>query len=181
MPPSTCAVWIGHLRDKQAEHLFKLPATQLLGADVDALPEVEPGAAGGYRDIWYEEADDVGYPALRFLQRCDGYGAVRTPARAYRAACSRETRVLVLMGGPDYWSNGMHLNRIEAADGPADESWRNINAIDDLAREIIETDSHLTVAALRGMPGPVACSWHVPPTRCGHATGDPESALQGHG
>ena len=37
------------------------------------------------------------------------------------------------MGGPDFWSNGIHLNVIEAAGGPADESWRNINAIDDVA------------------------------------------------
>ena len=147
------AVWIGHLRDKQAEHVFKLPATQLLGADVNALPEVEPGAAGGYRDIWYEEADDVGYLHFAFYNGAMGTAQCERLLAAYRAACARDTRVLVLMGGPDYWSNGMHLNRIEAADSPADESWRNINAIDDLAREIIETDSHLTVAALQGNAG----------------------------
>jgi putative two-component system hydrogenase maturation factor HypX/HoxX len=45
------------------------------------------------------------------------------------------------------------LNLIEAADSAADESWRNINAIDDLAAEIITTTSHLTVAALRGNAG----------------------------
>ena len=47
----------------------------------------------------------------------------------------------------------MHLNLIEAADSAADESWRNINAIDDLAREIIATESHLTIAALQGNAG----------------------------
>jgi putative two-component system hydrogenase maturation factor HypX/HoxX len=44
----------------------------------------------------------------------------------------------------------MHLHCIEAADSPADASWANINAIDDLARDILTTDSHLTVAALQG-------------------------------
>ena len=58
--------------------------------------------------------------------------------------------MIVLMGGPDFWSNGIHLNCIEAADSPADESWRNINAMDDLAQAIIKTDSHLTIAALQG-------------------------------
>jgi len=57
------------------------------------------------------------------------------------------------MGGPDYWSNGIHLAEIEAATSPADESWRNINAIDDLARDIIETDDRLVVSVLRGNAG----------------------------
>jgi len=58
--------------------------------------------------------------------------------------------VIVLMGGADFWCNGMHLHRIEAADSPADASWRNINAIDDLAHDILTTRTHLTVAALQG-------------------------------
>jgi putative two-component system hydrogenase maturation factor HypX/HoxX len=60
---------------------------------------------------------------------------------------------LVLMGGPDYWSNGMHLGLIEAADSTADESWRNINAIDDLAYDIITTTDRLVISALRGSAG----------------------------
>jgi putative two-component system hydrogenase maturation factor HypX/HoxX len=58
--------------------------------------------------------------------------------------------VIVLMGGSDYFSNGIHLNVIEAAEDPAEESWRNLIAIDDLVREIIETESHLVVSALAG-------------------------------
>ena len=54
------------------------------------------------------------------------------------------------MGGSDFFSNGIHLNVIEAAEDPAAESWRNLHAIDDLVREIIETDSHLVVSALAG-------------------------------
>ena len=57
------------------------------------------------------------------------------------------------MGGPDFWSNGIHLNLIEAARHPADESWRNINAIDDLVRDIVETARQLTIAALCGNAG----------------------------
>ena len=54
------------------------------------------------------------------------------------------------MGGSDFFSNGIHLNVIEAADDPAAESWSNLRAIDDLVREIIETDSHLVLSALAG-------------------------------
>jgi putative two-component system hydrogenase maturation factor HypX/HoxX len=57
------------------------------------------------------------------------------------------------MGGPDFWSNGIHLNLIEASAHPADESWRSINAIDDLVREIIDTDRQLTIAAMQGNAG----------------------------
>ena len=54
------------------------------------------------------------------------------------------------MGGPDFFSNGIHLNVIEAADDPAIESWLNLQAIDEVVREIVETDSHLVVSALAG-------------------------------
>src|SRR5260370_26323265 len=62
----------------------------------------------------------------------------------------RPTKVLVLMGGTDFWSNGIHLNVIEAAADPAQESWRNIHAMNDLVRDIITTGSQLVVAALQG-------------------------------
>ena len=39
---------------------------------------------------------------------------------------------------------------IEASTNPAAEFWRNINAIDDLTFEILNTMSHLVIAGLRG-------------------------------
>jgi len=59
----------------------------------------------------------------------------------------------VLMGGPDFWSNGINLNLIEASPHPAEASWRNINAIDDLVCEIIVTDAQFTMAAMQGNAG----------------------------
>ncbi|MCB1786200.1 MAG: hydrogenase maturation protein [Chromatiaceae bacterium] len=147
------AVWIGHLRDAHAEHPFKLPAARLFEALLGELPVVPGGEDSGYRDIWYEEANEVGYLHFAFYNGAMGTRQCERLREAYSAACARDTRVIVLMGGPDYWSNGMHLNLIEAAASPADESWRNINAIDDLAQAIIETDTHLTVAALQGNAG----------------------------
>jgi putative two-component system hydrogenase maturation factor HypX/HoxX len=44
----------------------------------------------------------------------------------------------------------MHLHCIEAAGSPADASWANINLIDDLTRDIVMTDTHLTIAAMHG-------------------------------
>jgi putative two-component system hydrogenase maturation factor HypX/HoxX len=147
------AVWIGHLRDKHYAHPFKLPATLLLADEIEGLPEIMPEEETGYHDIWYEEVDDVGYLHFPFYNGAMGTEQCVRLRQAYIEACERHTRIIVLMGGPDYWSNGMHLNLIEAADSAADESWRNINAIDDLALEIINTQSHLTIAALQGSVG----------------------------
>ena len=72
---------------------------------------------------------------------------------AFLHARSRPTKVIVLLGGSDFWSNGIHLNTIEASADPAEQSWRNINAMDDLVYEIINTMSHLVIAGLRGNAG----------------------------
>ncbi|EJW15075.1 formyl transferase domain protein [Paenibacillus alvei DSM 29] len=57
------------------------------------------------------------------------------------------------MGGHDFWSNGIHLNTIEHSENPADESWRNINAMNDLILEIISMNSKLVISALQGNAG----------------------------
>jgi len=146
------AIWIGHIKDKQHPHPFKLPTTQVLADEITDLPEVS-AEQGGYRDIWYEEENDVGYIHFPFYNGAMGTAQCAHLLATYMEAIKQETKVIVLMGGPDFWSNGMHLNVIEAAESPADESWRNINAIDDLAEAIIRTDSHLTVSAMQGNAG----------------------------
>lgn len=139
------AVWIGHLRRKQPDAL-KLPAAQVLGAE--SLPE-----AAGYSDIRYEEANGVGYLHFPFHNGAMSADQCERLRTAYIEATRRDSRVIVLMGGPDFWSNGIHLNVIEAADSPAGESWRTINAMNDLTREIVTTRSHLTIAAMQGNGG----------------------------
>jgi putative two-component system hydrogenase maturation factor HypX/HoxX len=75
------------------------------------------------------------------------------PRAAVARARRRPTRVLVLLGGPDYFSNGIHLNVIEAAPDPADAAWRNLNAMNDLVRDLITLEEKLVVAALAGGAG----------------------------
>jgi len=152
------AVWIGHLKRKSEEPALKLPATELLGAHVDNVPELPvplDGTVVGctYRDLWYEEARSVGYLHFPFHNGAMSTSQCMRLASAIRFAKSRPTRVLVLMGGADFWSNGIHLNSIEASPHPADESWANINAIDDVALEILTADRQLTIAAMQGNAG----------------------------
>lgn len=147
------AVWIGHLRDRNSEHSFKLPAVQVLFDEAEALPEIVADGKTGYQEICYEEAGQVGYLWFSFYNGAMSTEQCQLLRAAYIEAKQRDTRMIVLMGGADFWSNGMHLNIIEAADSAADESWRNINAINDLAREIINTRKQLTVAVLQGNAG----------------------------
>ncbi len=141
------AVWIGHAKEDGARQL-KLPASRVFAAEAAALPH-----RASYPTIAYREHAGVGYLAFPFYNGAMGPQACRDLLAAYRQALARPTRVLVLTGGEDFWSNGMHLGLIEAARSPAEESWANINAIDDVVQAIIETQDRLTVAALRGNAG----------------------------
>ncbi|HEY0362181.1 MAG TPA: enoyl-CoA hydratase-related protein [Solirubrobacteraceae bacterium] len=153
------AVWITHLKRREGDSAFKLPATralELAGAAVDA-PDVPIAvdaalpAEHTFREIVYEEHAAVGYLHFDFYNGAMSTEQCRRLRDAYLFARSRrETKVLVLMGGADFFSNGIHLNVIEAADDPAIESWLNLQAIDDVVREIVETDTHLVVSALAG-------------------------------
>ena len=153
------AVWIGHV--KRAEG-FKLPATLAFASECPAVPEVP--LAGWFaadhatwQDIRYEEASEIGFLHFDFYNGAMGVRQCERLTEAFRWAATRPTRLIVLMGGRDFWSNGIHLNLIEAAESPADESWANINAIDDLAETILRCESHLTVAALGGNAGAGGC------------------------
>ncbi len=155
------AVWITHLKraGTPTERQLKLPATRALAlADVDLdVPEVAVAvrarlpAGHTYRDISYEEHRSVGYLRFDFYNGAMSTEQCRRLREAYVAARSRpQTKVIVLVGGDDYFSNGIHLNLIEAAEDPARESWQNLNAIDDVVSEIIHTDSHQVISALGG-------------------------------
>ena len=153
------AVWIGHVRRPDG---FKLPATRAFAAECVTVPELPLAGWLGedyptWQDIRYEEAADVGCLHFDFYNGAMGTRQCQRLVEAFRWALSRPTRTLVLMGGSDFWSNGIHLNLIEAAASPADESWANINAIDDLAEAILRCESHLTVAALGGNAGAGGC------------------------
>jgi putative two-component system hydrogenase maturation factor HypX/HoxX len=155
------AVWITQLRrpDAGTWHHAKLPATraleqagiQLTAPEVGIAVDAETPAADTYREIAYEEREGVGYLRFDFYNGAMSTDQCRRLRDAYaHARKQRQTRAIVLLGGDDYFANGIHLGMIEAAGDPAAESWRNLVAIDDLVADIIETDSHLVISALAG-------------------------------
>lgn len=161
------AVWVTHLRlasPIDGEFAFKLPATYLLGTKllqgVDGQrvvslplePEVLP-AGNTWQEIRYREEGQVGYLHFDFYNGAMDSEQCNRLQQAVAKAKAKPINVLVLMGGRDYWSNGIHLNQIEAAQSPAEESLRNINAINDLCLEVINTPKQLTLVAMQGSAG----------------------------
>lgn len=159
------AVWIGHARPVQtADDLdkpFKLPVGDWFAAQCSVLPELpaplmRPDAEWG--ELRYREEGGVGLLSFDFYNGAMSTSQCRCLREAVAFARARPVRVLVLLGGEDFFSNGIHLNRIEASahradDSAADESWRNINAMDDLAAEILTAADQITISALRGNAG----------------------------
>lgn len=161
-------VWIGQVRLARAcggDSAFKLPATLAFAPEATGLP------------LWAAplERDDEEWAELRYWEQgpvgarvgClsfDFYNGAMSTVQcerllaALREVKQRDTRVLLLLGGRDFFSNGIHLNCIEAAahrplSSAADESWHNINAMNDVAQEIISTTDRLTIAVMRGNAG----------------------------
>ncbi|MGW4892019.1 hydrogenase maturation protein [Kitasatospora sp. NPDC004240] len=152
------AVWIPELRRRRhpdGPTTFKLPAVTALGDALPDLPEVPaplmPAADDPvWSDIRYREDGPVGLLRFAFPGGAMSTGHCRRLLDAYRFALTRPTSVLLLGGGRDFFSNGIHLNVIEAAADPAAESWANINAMDDLVEAVLTTTDRLVVAALGG-------------------------------
>ncbi|RTR37448.1 hydrogenase maturation protein [Shewanella canadensis] len=154
------AVWISHLKRQKIESqaFIKLPATWVLGKAVDTVPELSlkvlpDNKTDTFSEITYSESGSVGYLYFNFHNGAMGTEQCYRLLKAYKAALVRDTRVLVLMGGDDFFSNGIHLNHIEASEDKAESSWLNINAIDDLIKAILETRNKITVAALKNNAG----------------------------
>lgn len=154
------SVWLGHLRaaDPDAGPPVKLPATTLLGRRLRGVPHapLRPGEAGEvitYRQISYRRDGDVGWVSFDFYNGAMSAGHCRRLLAALRHATAQDTRVLVLCGGTEAFSNGIHLNVIEAAADPAGTAWDNIRAINDVCREIITCTRQVVVAAYTGGAG----------------------------
>jgi putative two-component system protein, hydrogenase maturation factor HypX/HoxX len=152
------AIWIRQAKIKTLPQLapIKLPAAlvakHLLTQQAwDALTEV--GQRTSFNDIWVEREGPVAYVHFDFYNGAASTAQCERLVDCLRTVKASDARVLVLMGGDNFFSNGIHLNTIEASADPAEESWRNINAIDDVVREIILSPAHITLAALRNNAG----------------------------
>ncbi|HET9822579.1 MAG TPA: enoyl-CoA hydratase-related protein [Burkholderiaceae bacterium] len=164
------ALWIGHVRRRrgEGEPTLKLAATRAFAAEAAALPEL---AVPLERDeaTWDElRYREVGPPGARagllsfdFHNGAMSLRQCRRLEAALHEVAQRSVRVLVLDGGADFFSNGIHLHEIEAAQleggSAADASMAHIEAIDDVVLAILSRTDRWVVAALRGNAGAGGC------------------------
>jgi putative two-component system protein, hydrogenase maturation factor HypX/HoxX len=152
------SVWIRQVKAKTIDTLspIKLPA-EYLAKHIYSAHKIaalnHTGLHGSFNDISVEYQNDVAYVYFDFYN-----GAANTEQCARLVECLKDvkagpSKVIVLMGGENFFSNGIHLNTIEAAADPALESWLNINAIDDVVLEIINSPNQIMLAALRNNAG----------------------------
>lgn len=162
------AVWIRQMKCRQHPDLpaIKLPAAQVIDAlaPQDLTRRLHSVKSETPNDIRVEQRGAAAYIHFDFYNGAASTGQCKRLLEVIRKVKKQaEVKTLVFMGGEDFFSNGIHLNCIEAAENPADESWANINAIDDVVLEIINSPNHLTIAALRNNAGaggailPLAC------------------------
>ncbi len=142
------AVWISHLKEVGR---FKLPATYVLkdkikGIKEDRLPLLFDKSYATFYETSVEYRDNVAYLCFNFHN-----GAMSTTQciRLKYAVEYLKTQceVLVLVGGMDFFSNGIHLNILEDSQKQGEDGWANINAMNDLIKSIIFSDEIVTVAS----------------------------------
>lgn len=169
------AIWIGHLKPKLASGKkgIKLPSTfvlkdylppsnsstsilgSLLSKSINHI-EIDYTLEGQQfpcQEVWYHRKNRIAYIYSPFHNGGISTEQCQLLLFVYQHVTTLEVDVIVLMGGEECWSNGIHLNHIEVADDPAEESWLNINAIDDIILQIINTLDKVTISAIAGSAG----------------------------
>jgi putative two-component system protein, hydrogenase maturation factor HypX/HoxX len=153
------SVWLGHLRSPDKHRNIKLPATTLLGARLRGIPHSplppgsEPESPGAYRQVRYRRTGPIGWLAFDFYNGAMAPGHCRRLMAGLRHATAQDTDVLVLRGSNDAFSNGIHLNVIEASSDPSGAAWAGIRAINEVCRAIITCTKQVVIAAYAGSAG----------------------------
>ena len=62
----------------------------------------------------------------------------------------KETKVIILWGGEEFFSNGIDLNAIHLRYNPTIMAYKNLKALNKIVAAILKTEGKLVIAALRG-------------------------------
>jgi len=143
------ALWISHLKEIDG---FKLPATYILkekiaGVKEQRLPLLFDKSYETFYEVSVEKRERVAYLCFNFH---NGAMSAQQCIRLKYAFeyLKEESEVIVLVGGMDFFSNGIHLNILEDSKKQGEDGWSNINAMNDLIKSILEADEVVTVASL---------------------------------
>ena len=178
------AIWITHLKPKPGSGFIKNKATKEIPVPEELNTEFPPHkdlyVPFGSRPtiatqdiyLWRDPSANAVYVHLNFLngafgsQQCwRAIGAIRRALEDLKNNVSPSVTstppMLVIMGGSQYFCNGIDLNEIELAQCPETASWININAINDLIFSFVEDPEVLTLAVMSGNAGkgPLKIYW----------------------
>jgi len=148
------AIWISHLKEPER---FKLPATYVLKERLKGVKElriplyVEP-TLESFKEITYKQEGRIGYLGFDF------YNGAMSSNQCIRLKYAIETLresvdILVLLGGKNFFSNGIHLTILEDSKKQGEDGWSNINAMNNLIETILFSDDILTVASFEANAG----------------------------
>ncbi|XP_078689430.1 hydrogenase maturation factor HoxX-like isoform X1 [Branchiostoma floridae x Branchiostoma belcheri] len=169
------AIWISHLKtppphkktvsppsqDSPKRSSLKLPATSVLPcADIPPLPvsHSDPLPYGTrpetFQDVWTTRQDGVCYVHFDFYNGAMSTDQCKRLEQVlWDAEQDPDCSVVALMGGHNFFSNGIHLNVIESSECAVAESWANITAINDVVKAIFRMRNKVTVSVLQGNAG----------------------------
>ncbi|CAI6151895.1 MAG: hypothetical protein SPLUMA1_SPLUMAMAG1_01370 [uncultured Sulfurimonas sp.] len=162
------AIWITHLKIVNG---FKLPATYVLKEKLQGIKEerlalVFERSYNTFYEVSMQKRDNVAY--LHFNFHNGAMGTAQCIRLKYAIEYLKtQCDVLVLMGGEDFFSNGIHLNILEDSQKQGEDGWANINAMNDVVKAILYADEVVTVAAFNGNAGAggvfmgIACDYVV--------------------
>lgn len=151
------AVWITHLKERHLPSI-KLPATYVLkdrlkGVREDRLPLFVDPALETFKEITYFERDEIGYLGFDFHNGAMGAHQCVRLKYAFDHLKQTDIKLLVLMGGEEFFSNGIHLNIMEDSKKADEDGWSNIHSMNEVVKSILLCDEILTVSALRRNAG----------------------------
>eukprot|EP01084_Bolivina_argentea_P046314 85287_1 len=147
-------IWISTLK-KKGKNNIKLPAAHVLD-DMELIPNISCGFS--YNDIYYKIRHNIVYLYFDFFNGAfDTNKCIRLQAILNEIA-SLPQDIIVLMGGYQYFGNGINLNTIENATNDELESFRNITAINNIIQTIFTSFSNkLLISAIHGNCGAGGC------------------------
>ncbi len=148
------AVWVTHLKPKDG---FKLPATYVLkerlkGVKENRLPLIFERNYKTFYEISVQIEGDVAYLYFNFHNGAFSSDKCMKLKYAFEYLKTK-TRIIVLMGGQDFFSNGIHLNILEDSKKNGEDGWSNINAMNDLVASVLYAEEVVTVASLEKNAG----------------------------
>ena len=142
------SIWISQIQEVGS---FKLPATYVLkekikGVEEKRIPLVIEKKIKSFYELRVDKKDEISY--LYFDFHNGAMNSLQCIKLKYAIEyLKQECKVLVLMGGNDFFSNGIHLNILEDSKKQGEDGWSNINAMNDVVKAVFECDGIITVAS----------------------------------